>query len=481
MKRENDSLDPQDWEAFRAQAHRLLDDCIDRLQNASEHPWKPVPTEVRQALSLGEANEGVGEEEVARELVEFILPYATGNTHPRWFGWVHGTGLASGLLSEMVAATMNSNCGGRDHGAAYVEREVIGWCKRTFGFPETASGVLVTGTSQATVVALAVASQKALGNASRKAGICQDAPLVAYAAAGVHNAIVKALELLGLGSDALRKVPADPKTGAMNLDVLQALIVADRALGKRPFCIIGTAGSVDSGTYDDLEWIADICVREKLWFHIDGAFGAWTRIAEEPWRGLSRGLERADSLAADFHKWMYVQYDCGLVLIRDENEHRAAFAARPAYLASQSQGVGGGEPWFCDYGIDLSRGFRALKVWTALRCYGRLALGRAITRNCELARLMGDFVNAAPELRLVLPIKSNLCCFSVVDEEHAGAWNAAIAQELQLRGDAIFSTTNIDGLTVLRAAITNHRTRPEDIRFSIDAVRNAFQRLKTTP
>lgn len=481
MKRDDDSLDPQDWKAFREQAHRVLDDCIDRLEHAREHPWRPVPTEVRDALSLGDANDGVGTDVVAREMVELILPYATGNTHPRWFGWVHGTGLVSGLLSEMVAATMNSNCGGRDHGAAYVEREVISWCKRVFDFPETASGVLVAGTSQATVVALAVARQKALGDASRKQGICHDAPLTAYAVMGVHNAIVKALELLGLGSEALRRVPADSQTGGMNLIELRKSIAADRAHGKRPFCIIGTAGSVDSGAYDDLDALATICAEEKLWLHVDGAFGAWTKIAEDPWNLLSRGIERADSLATDFHKWMYVQYDCGLVLIRDEKDHRAAFAARPAYLAGQAQGVGGGEPWFCDYGTDLSRGFRALKVWTALRCYGRTALGRAITRNCELARLMGDYVSEAEELRLVLPVQSNLCCFSVVDDEHANAWNTQIAQELQMQGEAVFSTTKINGLTVMRAAITNHRTRPEDIRIAIDAVRTAFIRLKSSP
>lgn len=468
---ELDSLDPRDWERFRADAHRLLDICIDHLLHARQRPWQPVPASVRDALSLGDAEEGVGFDAVIHEMVHHILPYSSGNTHPRFFGWVHGTGLVSGLLSEMVAAAMNSNCGGRDHGAVYVEREVLKWCQRCFGFPETASGVLVTGTSQATVIALAVARQKALGNAIRKQGIQDSEPLTAYAVEGVHHAIVKAMELLGLGSDALRRVPVDPETGGMNIAALEAQMKADRAMGKRPFCVIGTAGSVDCGAFDDLEALSDFCGREGVWMHVDGAFGAWTRIASAPWNKLVRGIERADSLATDFHKWMYVQYDCGMVLIRNEQDQRAVFAARPAYLAGQAQGVGGGEPWFCDYGTDLSRGFRALKVWTALRCHGRGALGQAVTRNCELAAMMGRLVEEANDLRLAAPVRSNVCCFSVAEAGEAGAWNERIVRELQVRGEVVFSTTKIGGMTVIRAAITNHRTREEDIVRAVEAVR----------
>jgi glutamate/tyrosine decarboxylase-like PLP-dependent enzyme len=318
-----------------------------------------------------------------------MLPYSTGNTHPRFFGWVHGTGLAECLMAEIVAAAMNSNCGGRDHGASYVEREVIRWCARVFGFPENCSGLLVTGTSQATVIALAVARQRVLGPRVRAEGLRHAPMLTAYAAEGAHSCITKALELLGLGSKALRRIPAREADG-MDLSRLAAAVERDRAAGAKPFCVIGTAGSVDLGEFDNLEEVADFCRREALWFHVDGAFGAWATLAAEPWSGLARGIEQADSLAFDFHKWMYVQYDCGGVLIRDQALHRAAFASRPAYLAGQSRGLGSGEPWYCDYGIDLSRGFRALKAWCAIRAHGGSALGAAITRNCQLAaRLAG--------------------------------------------------------------------------------------------
>jgi aromatic-L-amino-acid decarboxylase len=466
-------LDPSDWPSFRTEAHRLLDACIDHLSTPRDHPWGPLSETDRAALKLGQATQGVGTETLVDELTHNVLPFSTGNTHPRFFGWVHGSGLASGLLSEMIAATMNSNCGGRDHGAVYVEREVIEWCRRCFGFPAEASGLLVSGTSQATVIALAAARLKALGTASRKTGIQDTQRLAAYAVEGVHNATCKALELLGIGSSSLRTI-AKGADGGIDLQRLAQAIAEDRSAGIKPFCVVGTAGSVDLGLFDDIDALADLCAQEQLWLHIDGAFGAWARLAQAPWRDLVRGIDRADSLAFDFHKWMYVQYDCGAVLIRDGAIHRETFAARPAYLAKQEHGLGGGEPWYCDYGIDLSRGFRALKVWSALRTYGSDALGRAITRNCELAALMARRVESTPGLRLAAAVRMNVCCFSAAPAEWEGeaqdALNTKITHQLQLSGDVVFSTTKINSRTVIRAAIANHRTCDADIDYAIAAV-----------
>ena len=466
-------LDPENWEDFRAAAHALLDRCIDRLAAARTAPWQPVPAEIARRHALAPDGPGHGEAAAAARLADEILPHGTGNTHPRFFGWVHGTGLATGILSEMVAATMNANCGGRDHGAIHVERAVIDWTRRVMGFPDGASGVLVTGTSQATVIALAAARVAALGPESRAAGT-RGAPLVAYAGAGVHNAAVKAMELLGLGHDALRRIPEDAR--GLSSGALATAVARDRAAGLHPFAVIATAGSVDLGRFDDLAALADLASDLGLWLHVDGAFGAWTRLADPPWRALSDGIGRADSLACDFHKWMYVPYDCGIVLIRDAARHRAAFAARPAYLAAQQAGLGGGEPWFCDYGIDLSRGNRALKVWTAIEAYGPDRLGAAITRNCALAKRMGAAVAAMPGMRLAAPVVSCICAFTADAGRGAAeqsALNARIATELQLSGEAVFSTTVIDGVTCLRAAITNHRTTEEDVDAAIAAVARA--------
>ena len=461
-------LDPEDWSAFRATAHALLDACVGRMQAARDLPWIPVPPDQTAAYHLD--GTGHGEAAMAQRLADEIMPYATGNTHPGFFGWVHGTGLATGVLSEMVAATMNANCGGRDHGMIHVERAVIDWTRRVMEFPETASGVLVTGTSQATVVALAAARSKALGRTVRDDGL-GTARLVAYAGVGAHSATAKAMELLGIGNRALRLVPI--AEGTMNMDVLRGMIAADRAAGLHPFALIGTAGSVDLGQFDDLNALADLAGAEQLWLHVDGAFGAWTRLAEAPWRALSDGIGRADSLACDFHKWIYVPYDCGIVLIRDEADHRAAFAARPAYLESQEAGLGGGEPWFCDYGIDLSRGGRALKVWAAIEAYGADRLGGAITLNCRLALEMANLVQADPKMRLMADVVSNICVFSAdgtLPDAQQSVLNRWIANDLQLSGIAVFSTTRVAGITVLRAAITNHRTRSADVARAMAAV-----------
>ncbi|MDU8927370.1 pyridoxal-dependent decarboxylase [Alisedimentitalea sp. MJ-SS2] len=468
----NTSLDPEDWGEFRAKAHDLLEACLDRLEQARNLPWQPVPQDIRHSYVL--PDKGAASDDLTTALRETVMPYNTGNTHPRFFGWVHGTGMAEGLLAEMVAATMNSNCGGRDHGMVYVERAVIDWTRRQMGFPDTASGVLVTGTSQATVIALSAARLRALGPEVRTTG--QGAQrLTAYAGAGIHNAARKAIELLGIGSDNLRRIPQID--GQVDIAALKRRAAQDRADGAIPFALFGTAGSVDFGQFDDLNALADVAAEENLWLHVDGAFGAWTRLADAPWRALSEGIGRADSMACDFHKWMYVPYECGLVLIRNENEHRAAFAARPSYLEAMDTGLAGGDPWFCDYGIDLSRGPRALKVWSAIKAHGAEKLGKAITANCHAAAQMGALVSETQNMQLAAPVVSNLCVFTAdasLDPETQSNLNMRIAQDLQNSGQAVFSTTwaQINGhkVTCLRAAITNHRTRPEDVQAAMDAV-----------
>ncbi|NTU97640.1 MAG: amino acid decarboxylase [Chlorobiaceae bacterium] len=466
-------LDPTDWSEFREQVIRLLDSCVDFLSHARDNHWRPMTDEKRKSITLSSASTGIGHGKLVDELITNVLPFGTGNIHPRFFGWVHGTGLASGLLSEIVASTMNSNCGGRDHGAIYIEREVVEWCRQCFGFPETASGLLVSGTSQATVIALAAARTKVLGIDSRSAGIRGFPPLAAYAAQGIHSSTAKALELLGMGTASLRVIKR-MDDGCIDLEHLRETIDADRSTGILPLCIIGTAGSVDTGFFDNLHSLADFCSSEKIWFHIDGAFGAWVRLAGDPWKKLANGIERADSLAFDFHKWMFVQYDCGAVLIRQSQIHRQTFASRPAYLEGQDAGLGGGEPWYCDYGIDLSRNFRALKVWSALKTYGSGELGKAITRTCELAFYMATLIENSGELQLSAPVISNICCFSAVIETMAEAetdrLNLQIVRNLQMNGDVVFSTTKLAGRVSIRAALVNHRTCNADIEYAVHCV-----------
>ena len=358
----------------------MLEASIDQLQQAAERPWQEVPEAVKDGYGVQAVGQDVSA--MVSRITEEVLPYHGGNIHPRFWGWVQGTGLASDLIAGMAGAVINANTGGRDHGANYMERAVIDWTGQKMGMPEGSSGVLVAGTSQATVIAFQAARIRVMPDV-RKSGQRQ-VWLTAYAGEGIHNATRKALELLGVGFENLRLVPL--VDGQMDLDALRAQVAQDRAAGATPFLLVGMAGSVDLGTYDDLNGLADVATEEDLWLHVDGAFGAWTRIADEPWRSLSNGIGRADSIALDFHKWMYVGYDCGLVLIANEAAHRAAFAARPSYLEAAERGLAGGDPWFCDYGIDLSRGNRVLKVWTAWRCMVRTRLARRLPTIVEWQR-----------------------------------------------------------------------------------------------
>jgi len=323
-------LDPQDWPAFRDTAHALLDAAMDKMQAAREgRVWTPFPPGIKAAFDQPLPEAGQDEEALAAQLAS-LLPYGAGNTHPRFFGWVHGSGTPQNLLAEITASAINANAGGRDHGAIYVERQVIRWCRELFGFPETASGLIVSGTSLATVIALKVARDMRLEFASRKGGLA-NARLVGYASAEAHACNARAFDILGLGSDALRRIPVNDRF-EMDTAALRAAIAADRAVGLQPFVLIGTAGTVNTGATDPLTELTGIAATENLWFHVDGAFGALGTLVP----GLAArfaAIARADSLAFDFHKWLHVNYDAGCVLVRDEAHHRHARPCRRQSLA----------------------------------------------------------------------------------------------------------------------------------------------------
>ncbi|MEP1441573.1 MAG: pyridoxal-dependent decarboxylase [Hyphomicrobiales bacterium] len=465
MTDQGQRIDPQDWDQFSKDFHALLDQCLERMKSARDLPWQPKPDDMGPSVALAIDEPGMASADLFQNLTQNIMPYATGNTHPKFFGWVHGTGLPLGVGADLVASTMNSNCGGRDHGAVEIERAVIDWVRLVAGFPDGSSGILTTGTSQGTILALSAARVKCFGTDIRKKGIRSLPDIKVYAAKGAHSCMSKALDVMGHGSDALRSVPTVDH--AMDLAALKTMVEEDRAAGCVPLAVVATAGSVNLGTFDPIDEIADYCREQDIWLHIDGAFGFWTRLADEPWRSLSNGVEKADSIACDFHKWMFVPYDCGACLIRDHDLHRATFAERPSYLAPQDAGIGGGDLWYCDYGLELSRGFKALKVWAAIKGYGTKTFGDVITDNCKQATLMGELADQTDGLRLAHPVVSNLCCIAL---ENADA--GKVAAQLQLSGDVIFSTTIVDDENCLRAAIVNHRTSEQDIVDVIEAVRH---------
>jgi len=465
-----ESLDPEDWEAVRRIGHRMLDDMLDYQKSVRQRPaWQHAPQQVKDHFKRPVPLDPQPLDEVYRDFAENVLPYPIGNLHPRFWGWVFGTGTISGAFAELLAAAMNTNSGDLDnHSAIHVETQVLNWLKEALGYPAAASGQITSGCSAANLIGLAVARNARPGFDLRRDGL-HAAPrkMVLYASQEIHSSIQKAVELLGLGSDALRRVPTN-QSYQVDIQALKSAIVADRRKGYQPFCVVGAAGTANTGALDDLRALADICQRERLWFHVDGAFGAWLKLVPSL-SHLVNGLERADSLALDLHKWMYMPYEIGCILVRDAEVHRSAFTLTPAYLASDKGGrglTGGDLPWLTDYGFELSRSFKALKAWMGLKEHGLRKYARLIEQNVAQAGYLAELVEAAPDLELLAPVSLNVVCFRYVrpglEASALDALNQAILAELQEQGIAVPSGTTVQGRYALRVGHTNHRTRRED-------------------
>lgn len=461
------SLDPQEWSEFRALAHRMLDDAIDGIANVRARPvWQPIPDATRAAFKADVPHEASELAEVYRQFVEHVAPYATGNVHPGFMGWVHGGGTAVGMIAEMLAAGLNANLGGRDHMPIEVERQIVDWMRRLFAFPGSASGIFVTGTSMANLMAVLVARNAALGTLARQHGIGNDgAVLTAYTSQAAHGCVSRAMDIAGLGTDALRKIGVDADH-RIDVAALRAQITVDREVGFKPFLVVASAGTVDIGAIDDLKAIAELCREEGIWFHVDGAFGALAIFSPEL-APLLGGIELADSIALDFHKWGQVPYDAGFLLVRDGEQHRQAFAQPAAYLRREARGLAAGAVWPCDLGPDLSRGFRALKTWFTLKTFGIDRLGATITRSCALAKYLEARVLAEPRLELLAPVNLNIVCFRYRADD---AVNREIVADIQESGMAAPSSTTLGGRFAIRAAIVNHRTEEADVEALVGAV-----------
>ena len=468
--RAEETLDPEDWEAMRALGHRMLDDALDYIESLRDRPaWVHAPAQVKAHFEQGLPAVPQQPEDVYREYAEYIRPYQLGNSHPRFWGWVGGNGTVMGALAEFLAAATDSISGSMSyHSNNYAELQVLGWFKAMFGFPSAASGVVTSGCSASNLIALAVARNAKAGYDVRGRGVRgAPKPMTVYCSDEVHSSIQRAVEVLGLGSDSLRRVPVN-ESMQIDLQALRAAIAQDCAAGLQPFCVVGAAGTTNTGAIDDLAGLADICAAEGLWFHVDGAFGAWAAIAPR-YAHLVAGQERADSLAFDLHKWMYLPYPIGGVLVRNAADHHRTFSQTPSYLAhgEGERGLTGVDvPWFSDYSFELSRGFLALKAWMTLKEHGADKYGRLIQQNIDQAHYLAGLVEASPYLELALPVSLNVACFRYV---RAGGGDVAldhlnkqIEVELQERGIAVPSIVSIGGRKYLHVAICNHRSRRDD-------------------
>jgi aromatic-L-amino-acid decarboxylase len=468
------TLDPADWSAVRALGHRMLDDMFDHLSSIRERPaWREIPAEVISSFKAPVPFEGSGLGQAYAGFQERVLAYTGGNAHPRFWGWVKGSGSAEGMLAELLAAGLNINAGmGFDNPPAYVELQVLDWCRSLFGFPADAGAAIVSGGSMANFVALAAARDAAAGGAAEQGLRNLDAPLAFYCSDQTHNSVSKALRLLGLGREALRSVPTNAEY-EIDLTALGRMIAEDRARGVKPACIIGNAGTVNTGATDDLESLGVVAKREGMWFHVDGAFGAIAWLSPEL-RNIVRGLEQADSLAFDFHKWLHVQYEAGCVLVRSAEAHKKPFTEPAGYLKWMERGYANGPGNFHDYAPELSRQFKALKIWIAFQSHGVDMYRRLAEQNVAQANYLTSLVEQHEHLELLAPTALNVVNFRYrrpgLSEERLNATNQEILMRLQEEGVAVPSGTMLRGRFAIRCAITNHRSRSSDFAALVEAV-----------
>lgn len=468
------TLDPKDWEAMRALGHQMVDDLIDYWAGIREQKiWRPIPDEVKQVFDQPIPEHGQSPEEVYREFKEYIFPYNKGNVHPRFFAWIQGTGTPMGTFGDLLASGMNPNTAIGEHSAMYVDRQVVNWCKQLMNFPAEASGILVSGGSMANITALTVARNSFGEEKIRQRGLkAASGQLLIYCSVETHSCIQKAAEIIGLGTDAVRKIGINERF-ELDVTLLKAQLEEDIQAGFLPFCVVGTAGTVNTGAIDPMDELLEISRAYQLWFHVDGAYGALAKL-DPIYASALRAIEEADSLAFDLHKWLYVPYEVGCTLIRDAKKHRDSFAITPNYLLQEKRGLSGGLDSINNYGFELSRGFKALKVWMSIKEQGRAKYAAMIAQNNRHAAYLAALVEQNPYLELTAPLFMSITCFRMIqpgwEEKALQELNKEILLRLQEEGIASPSSTILNGKYTLRVANTNQRTRSEDMELLVREV-----------
>lgn len=485
MADSNLGLDP---ETFRQLGYRAVDMAADHLAGIRDRPvYQPMTADQRadlldQPLPL----QGITPAEILDRFAATVLPFPMGNGHPRFFGWVNSPPAHLSVIAELLAAAMDPSAAGGDHAAIYVERAAVRWLMELVGFPtEGSMGILVSGGSMASLTCLAAARHRLAlrqGWNDRTDGLAGDhPPLVVYLSSEAHTTLHKAVELLGLGTRSLRVIPVDADF-RIDVDALREAIAEDRAAGRLPFCVAASAGTVATGAVDRLDLLADLCEQEDLWLHVDGAYGA-VGILDPDRHDRYAGMERADSLAIDPHKWLSIPVECGCAIVHDGALLRDTFSLVPGYVRTEEGRGIGGLPWYSEYGFQQSRGFRALKLWMTMQHVGRDGYVSLISRHNVLAQTLAGLIDAAPDLERLAPVELSIVCFryrpteGTLGDDALDALNKAIMEEIQVGGEAFVTQAIIAGRFSLRANIIHHGTTEEDIAMLIDTVRCTGERL----
>jgi glutamate/tyrosine decarboxylase-like PLP-dependent enzyme len=473
-------LDDLNWDSdrtreFAAKATDLFARLIDELPELPvSREWEQE--EVERALSINVPDAPMADDELIAYLERMLFEYSVYCGHPRFMAYVSGTGTVPGAVADMIAAGVNMNVGGwrLSPAATEVELALMRWFAQQFGLPPAAGGLMVSGGAMANFVALKIARDVKATWDIRREGMMAGPPMTMYGSEETHVVSDRAADMLGLGTEALRKIPMDEGL-RIRTDVLRESIARDRAEGRLPVAVVASAGTVGAGAIDPLPEIADICSSEGLWFHVDAAYGGPAVLADDL-RPLFAGIERADSIAFDPHKWLYIPHSAGCVLIRESTYQGVAFLVAPPYIHLDEEHEGHGVD-MGGLGPQFSRGFQALKVWVSLLAHGRQAYADRISHDAALARYMGAKVEAHPELELAAPVGLSICCFRYVPQDleagperelYVSLINERLMGQIQADGRAFVSNALLDGRWALRACIVNFRTEASDIDATLD-------------
>jgi aromatic-L-amino-acid decarboxylase len=440
--------------------------------------YRPMTPSERQLLLYQQLPEHGRSPEALFDFYEqHILPHAMGNQHPRFAAWVNPAGAPIGILAEFLAAVMNPSEAGGDHAAIYLEHCVVRWLMELIDFPvDGSAGILVGGGSGASLYCLAVARHMAAAEGGwnmRTEGLQGNhPPLILYISEEGHSCLRKSSHLLGLGEP--RIVPVDERY-KMDVPALRKAVMTDRKEGHRPFCVVGSAGTVNTGAVDPFDDLADFCAEQGLWLHVDGAHGAFG-ILDPNVSHLYTGLERADSVALDPHKWLAAPIECSCAIVRRGDLLRETFNLVPPYLRTEPDKGIGGLPWFAEYGFQQTRRFNALKLLWVIQQAGRTGLVAHVTRHNILAQYMASLIDDVPNLELMAPVELSIVCFRYIpdslreDEEQLDALNKRIMEEVQARGKAFVNGTILHGRFVLRSCALHFALTEDDVVAIIEEV-----------
>jgi len=475
-------LSRADFDEISSQAERLV---FEYFAHVAERPVMPpnYAGKTKAAINVELPVEGRPLAELIAEC-RTVMDLSRHNGHPRFFGYVASPSTPIGAYADLIASALNANitCWRSGPAGTEIEQTVVRWLGSLIRYDEDAKGLLTSGGSMANMIALLVAARRKLGpEVSRKGLWNAGPPLTIYASEEVHMSIPKAADVLGFGRDHVRVIACDERQ-RMRVDQLVLNLKADRDRGLRPFCVVGSAGTVNTGAVDRLDEIADVARDFDLWFHVDGAYGA-PGVMDPRKTELFAGLERADSVSLDPHKWLFVPVDAGCLLFRDPAAASAAFSTEDAdYIKVHGLAEDAAFAYW-DYGVELSRRFRALKVWLTLGYYGVRRLAEAISDDNSLAAYLGELVTQADDFELSAPVELSICCFRYVPPELAGdddelnKLNEQIMAGVQKGGRAYLSNATVNGKFALRACITNFRTTKADIEQTVQVVRDAAGHL----